>query len=102
MGENIRALNVWIALGDCGVSAPGMNIVAKRLPGVVKTGSKFAAWTTNPEAAKEVAEGSAVRPVFAAGDAIIFDHLRLHRTATDYGLSNKRYAIETWLVAPST
>ncbi len=102
MGENIRALNIWIALSDCGVNAPGMDIVAKRLPGIVKTGSQFAAWTTNPEAAKEVAEGSTVRPVFAAGDAIIFDHLCLHRTAADYGMTNKRYAIETWLVAPST
>ncbi len=102
MGENIRSLNVWIALTDCGVDAPGMDIVAKRLPGIVKTGSKFAAWTTNPDAIKEIAEGHTVRPVFAAGDAIIFDHLCLHRTAAAYGMTNIRYAIETWLVAPST
>jgi len=102
MGENIRSLNIWIALSDCGVNAPGLDIVAKRLPGIVKTGSKFAAWTTNPEAAKEVSEGHTVRPVFAAGDAIIFDHLCLHRTAADHGMTNTRYAIETWLVAPST
>jgi hypothetical protein len=102
MGENIRALNIWIALSDCGVDAPGMDIVAKRLPGIVKTGSDFAAWATNPKAAQEVAEGCTVRPVFAAGDAIIFDHLCLHRTAGDPGMTNRRYAIETWLMAPST
>ena len=102
MGEDIRSLNVWIALSDCGVDAPGMDIVAKRLPGIVKTGSNYAVWATNPEAAKEVAQGCTVRPVFAEGDAVIFDHLNLHRTAADYGMTNRRYAIETWFMAPST
>jgi len=102
LGEDIRSLNVWIALTDCGVDAPGMDIVAKRLPGIVETGSDFATWATKPAAAKLVAEGHTVRPVFAAGDAIIFDHLCLHRTARKPGMSKTRYAIETWLMAPST
>lgn len=102
MGEDIRALNIWIALTDCGVEAPGMDIVAKRLPGIVQTGSNFAKWATNPEAAKAVADGCTERPEFAAGDAIIFDHLCLHRTAATRKMTKTRYAIETWLVAPST
>jgi hypothetical protein len=102
LGEDIRSLNVWIALTDCGVDAPGMDIVARRLPGIVQTGSNFATWATNPEAAKLVAEGHTVRPVFAAGDAILFDHLCLHRTARKPGMTKTRYAIETWLMAPST
>jgi len=102
LGEDIRSLNVWIALTDCGVDAPGMDIVAKRLPGIVQTGSKFATWATNPEAAKEVSADCTVRPVFAAGDAILFDHLCLHRTARKPGMTKIRYAIETWIMAPST
>jgi len=102
LGESIRSLNVWIALTDCGVDAPGMDIVARRMPGIVKTGSDFAWWATNPEAAKDVSEGYIVRPEFAAGDAIIFDHLCLHRTAGDPSMTKRRYAIETWLMAPST
>jgi len=102
LGEDIRSLNVWLALSDCGVDAPGMDIVARRLPGIVRTGSNFAWWATNADAAKEVAEGYTVRPVFSAGDAIIFDHLCLHRTAGDPGMTRRRYAIETWLMAPST
>jgi len=102
LGESIRSLNIWIALSDCGVDSPGMDIVARRMPGIVKTGSDFAWWATNPEAAKEVSEGYVVRPVFAAGDAIIFDHLCLHRTAGDPSMTKRRYAIETWLMAPST
>lgn len=102
LGENIRSLNIWLALTDCGIDAPGMDIVARRLPGIVQTGSNFAKWATNPQAAREVGEGHTVRPVFAAGDAIIFDHLCLHRTASDPGMTKTRYAIETWLMAPST
>lgn len=102
LGEDIRSLNVWIALTDCGVDAPGLDVVAKRLPGIVQTGSNFATWTTNPQAAREVSEGCTVRPVFAAGDAILFDHLCLHRTAASPGMTKTRYAIETWIMAPST
>jgi ectoine hydroxylase-related dioxygenase (phytanoyl-CoA dioxygenase family) len=102
LGEDIRSLNVWIALTDCGVDAPGLDVVAKRLPGIVQTGSNFATWTTNPQAAKDVSEGCTVRPVFAAGDAILFDHLCLHRTAASPGMTKTRYAIETWIMAPST
>jgi len=102
LGEDIRSLNIWIALTDCGVDAPGMDIVARRLPGIVETGSDFATWATNPAAAKLVAEGHTERPVFAAGDAIVFDHLCLHRTARKPGMTKTRYAIETWLMAPST
>jgi hypothetical protein len=31
----------------------------------------------------------------------MFDHLCLHRTGTDKGMTNGRYAIETWSFAPS-
>jgi Phytanoyl-CoA dioxygenase (PhyH) len=102
LGQDIRSLNVWLALTDCGIDAPGMDIVAKRFPGIVETGSNFAKWATNPYAAHMVAEGHTVRPVFAAGDAIIFDHLCLHRTARSPEMTKTRYAIETWLMAPST
>ncbi len=43
-----------------------------------------------------------MRPVFEAGDALIFDHLNLHRTAIDPGMEHDRHAIETWLFSPST
>lgn len=102
LGESIRSLNVWIALTDCGVDAPGMDIIAKRLDGIVELGSGFAKWATNPYAAAIVGEGCTERPEFKAGDAILFDHLCLHRTAGDHSMTKTRYAIETWLMAPST
>jgi hypothetical protein len=41
------------------------------------------------------------RPVFRAGDALLFDELFLHRTATAEGMTRERYAVETWFFAPS-
>ena len=103
MGVDIRSLNIWLALSHCGDDAPGLDIVARRLTELVQTGDgAFAAWATDPDAAEDVAVGALVRPIFDAGDALIFDHLNLHRTAIDPGMPHDRYTIETWLFSPST
>jgi hypothetical protein len=41
------------------------------------------------------------RPIFEQGDALLFDELFLHRTACEPEMTRERYAIETWLFAPS-
>ncbi len=103
MGVDIRSINIWLALTHCGDDAPGLDIVGRRLDDLVKTGDgAFTAWATSPAAAEEAAAGAIVRPIFEAGDALIFDHLNLHRTAIDPGMLHDRYAIETWLFGPST
>src|SRR5690606_14263872 len=49
-----------------------------------------------------VADGAPIlRPVFEPGDALLFDELFLHRTATSPGVTDARYAIESWSFAPS-
>ncbi len=104
LGSEIRSLNVWVALSDCGRDAPGMDIVPKRLEEIVETGSEGANfdWSVSPAVVERVAapEG-VVRPEFSAGDALLFDHLNLHRTAAEPTMTKKRYAIETWFFAPS-
>ena len=103
MGAGIRSINVWIALTHCGDTAPGLDIVGRRLNEIVQTGKgAFAAWATDPEAAERVASGSVVRPIFEPGDAMLFDHMNLHRTANDADMRHERHAIETWLFAPLT
>ena len=103
MGVDIRSINIWLSLSHCGDDAPGLDVVGRRLSGLVQTGDgAFAAWATSPDAAEQAAAGAVVRPIFEAGDALIFDHLNLHRTAIDPAMDNDRYAIETWLFAPST
>jgi hypothetical protein len=41
------------------------------------------------------------RPTFEPGDALLFDHFCLHRTAVDPAMTETRYATETWCFAPS-
>jgi hypothetical protein len=104
MGQGIRSLNIWLGLTHCGDTAPGIDVVGRRLDGIVETGTAGAhfAWSVSNTVAQAAALGSIVRPVFEAGDAMIFDHLCLHRTAIDPGMTVDRHAIEAWFLAPST
>jgi hypothetical protein len=104
MGGDIRSLNVWLSLSHCGDDAPGLDIVARRFDEIVPTGSDGAwlDWNVGPGMVDRVAQGTVTRPIFDAGDAVIFDHMLLHRTAVDPGMTRDRYAIEAWFLAPST
>lgn len=104
MGE-VRAMNVWLALSRCGDEAPGMDLVPQRLEDFVPTGTE-GAWLPDQVAdqmAVEVAgERGVVRPVFNPGDALLFDELFLHSTASDPAMTKPRYAIESWFFGPSS
>jgi hypothetical protein len=104
LGAGIRALNVWVALTDCGVDAPGMDLVPRRFEAVQETGTGGAIfdWAVGPDVVAELsAEAPVVRPHFRAGDAMLFDDLYLHRTALDPSMTRPRHAIESWFFAPS-
>jgi ectoine hydroxylase-related dioxygenase (phytanoyl-CoA dioxygenase family) len=105
LGEGIRAMNVWIALSDCGVDSPGMDLVPKRFDAVCETGTggAYFDWAVGPETVAELSvDAPVVRPHFRAGDALLFDELFLHRTAIDPTMTRPRYAIESWFFAPTT
>jgi hypothetical protein len=104
MGRDIRSLDVWVALSHCGDDAPGIDVVGRRLDEIVERGTEGAhlKWTVGPGVVERVAEGKIVRPIFEPGDALIFDHMNLHCTAIDPGMTRDRYAIEAWFFAPST
>jgi hypothetical protein len=104
LGKPIRTLNVWLALSDCGSDAPGLDILPRRLDGIVETGTEGSIfpWAVAPAMVERVARGTPIRrPPFEAGDALLFDELFLHRTACEPEMARERYAIETWLFAPS-
>jgi len=105
LGRKTRAVNVWLALSACGEDAPGLDVVARRLPYIVQTGSHGAAfdWSVGPGLVSVLAEGGApvVSPAFAPGDALLFDHMMLHRTGIRAGMARERYAIESWFFAPT-
>lgn len=101
---DVRSLNLWTALSPCGTDAPGLDIVARPLDGMVEsgTGDAMFPWCVGDDVAREVAGTSGIAsPEFAAGDAVIFDHTNLHRTRLIDGMKNHRHAIESWFFAPS-
>jgi hypothetical protein len=104
LGHGIRALNVWVALTECGVDAPGLDVVPLRFDHVLPTGTGGAMfdWSVGPAVVKDLADRAPVaRPTFRAGDAMLFDELLLHRTAVDDSMTKSRYAIESWFFAPA-
>jgi hypothetical protein len=98
----IRALNVWVALTDCGVDAPGMDIVPKRFESVQETGTGGAIfdWAVGPDTVASLSvDAPVVRPQYQAGDVMLFDDMLLHRTALDPSMTHTRHAIESWFFA---
>jgi hypothetical protein len=105
LGHGIRVLNVWVALTDCGVDAPGIDLLPRRLDHIVETGTGGAIfdWAVGPVVVERLAVDSPVlRPEFGAGDAVLFDDLYLHRTAIEATMTRPRYAIESWFFAPTS
>ena len=100
----VRSLNLWLSLSDCGESAPGLDVVPRRLEDYVATGTEGAAlnWTISDLEASRAASGAAiVRPHFEPGDALLFDELFLHRTASEATMEHPRFAVESWFFGGS-
>ncbi len=103
MGE-VKALNLWLSLSECGEHAPGLDLVPRRLEQHVDTQTDEAMMPN--QVSQRVAEQAAgelpiLRPTFGPGDALLFDELFLHKTASDPRMRKPRYAIENWFFAPS-
>ena len=102
----VRALNLWLSLSRCGDVAPGLDIVPRRLDGVVQDRGEGAVldYVLTQEKAEEVARDAGteiVRPIFEPGDALFFDELFLHQTASDPSMPDPRFAIESWFFGGS-
>src|SRR5262245_176618 len=106
LGRHVQTLNLWLALSPCGSDAPGLDIVPQRFDDIFPTGTDGAIfdWSVSPTLVEEAAGGAdaIVRPQFSPGDALLFDHLFVHRTGISPGMTRDRWAIETWFFAPST
>jgi hypothetical protein len=102
---DVNSLNLWLALSHCGDTAPGMDLVPRRLDHIVDAGvgdQGFSRIVVPHERAVELAgDNGIVRPIFEPGDAMFFDHLYLHQTASDPSMPNPRFAIESWFFGPS-
>jgi hypothetical protein len=101
----VRSLNLWLSLSRCGDVAPGLDLLPRRLDHLVAAGTDDATIEIQTSQAKvDEAAGDTpiVRPIFEPGDALFFDELFLHQTASDPSMPNPRYAIENWFFASSS
>lgn len=114
-----RALNVWVALSDCGVDAPGLEFVPRRLDDLVATGgegsgaehlddapdgdevSPKSVLVAPQDAERAAGEIGVKNPPFAPGDVMLFDDRFLHRTGSSPDMTKPRYAIESWFFGAS-
>jgi hypothetical protein len=104
MGTDIRTVNLWLALSHCGDDAPGLDILPRRLDHIVETGTLGAIfdWAAAPDMVERAAGGTPLcRPIFEPGDALLFDHLFMHRTAANPEMAKDRHGVEMWFFAPS-
>jgi hypothetical protein len=59
-------------------------------------------WSVSPRTIDRELPGVPIwRPEFEEGDVLFFDHMCLHRTAADEGMTRVRYGIESWFFASS-
>ena len=103
MGQ-VKALNLWLSLSHCGDHAPGLDLVPRRLESHVTTETDEAMMTNQvSQRAAEAAAGQTLilRPIFEPGDALLFDELFLHKTASEPDMRSPRYAIENWFFGAS-
>jgi hypothetical protein len=101
----VEALNLWITLSHCGDTAPGLDLVPRRMHRLVPPGDPFGEGLDRDAVPHETAEWLAGeagirRPIFEPGDAMFFDGLYLHRTASEPDMPDTRNAVECWFFAP--
>jgi hypothetical protein len=97
-----RALNLWLSLSRCGDEAPGLDIVPRRLDEIVVAhGDMLDRDLTEAKARAAAGDVAIARPIFEAGDALLFDEMFLHQTGSDPAMRNPRFAVESWFFAAS-
>ncbi len=101
MGD-VKALNLWLSLSRCGDEAPGLDIVPRRVDRIViDHDAMLDVELTRTKAREAAGDVPILRPIFEPGDALFFDELFLHQTASDPSMPNPRYAIESWFFGGS-
>ena len=107
MGGDVRSVDVWLALSECGAGtdAAGLDILPLRVDDILdtQTHGEVHLYAIGQGLVDEVGAGrSWVTPYFAPGDAILFDERFVHRSGVGEQFVADRYAIETWYFGASS
>ncbi len=101
---NVTLLNLWVPFRDCGVVAPGLEVVARHLSQIErneahdrnkygKMGAEIPAeWVV------QTYGDALVAPEMKAGDALIFFGGTIHRTHITPGMTERRDSVDLRLV----
>jgi hypothetical protein len=98
IGADMRVLNIWLALTECGERAASVEVAGKRFDSVIECDYGVA---VSAEKAKSLAAHT-FTPIFKPGDALMFDHLCLHRASRNPNYSEERRALEMWFFDPKS
>jgi hypothetical protein len=104
LGDEVRTMNLWVALSECGGSVPatGIEIIPTRFEEILPVEPELGVASLSFELVDQlIKKHSLVLPHFAPGDGIMFDEKLLHRTACGEHHTQIRYALECWFFAPS-
>ena len=87
LGERVHTVNVWTALTPCGIHAPSVDVFSMPFDHIVETGTEGAdhPWSVSRDEAAKYGTDAIVRPVFAPGDALMFNQLTLHESGIGPG-----------------
>jgi ectoine hydroxylase-related dioxygenase (phytanoyl-CoA dioxygenase family) len=85
----LAMVTCWIALGPCGVESPGLELVTRRLEGLLAP-----AELTDERVRERFAPEQFSRPVMVPGDAVLFCGDILHRTHVTPAMTKDRTSIE--------
>ena len=105
-GGRCAAVNAWVALTDCGVDRDGLAVVPRRVDQIAgfegdHKGFEYGASTFSPQYVQELCAGRSVAtPAFAAGDALLFDEMTVHRTYVVRPSVGPRDVAVAWFFSP--
>lgn len=89
-----RTAIVWVALSDCGVDSPGLKLVLRHPGRPLDLFLDEHAAEEPKEAFIRSQSWPVYRPIFAAGDALFFDHLSIHGTHVPPGADKSRVSFK--------
>lgn len=93
-------VNCWIAADHCGVDAPALEVYPWRIQDLMPCGGEGAAvaWEIpEQDVYDRFGRENMWIPEFAPGDAMVFDHVHVHRTHKTDSMTKERYAFENWM-----
>ncbi len=102
IGTDVSTVDAWVSLSHCGRDAAGLDVVVHPFQHLLRTGIDGVV-IPHEVVLEAIAELGlpVISREYGPGDALLFDHLFVHRTAITPEMTRDRYALETWFFAPS-